>query len=544
MCLLWREGLLSRAFKLRLRASCEEGDAERCCGKCQGHGVSHRSRRKKHNALKRGFRLSFFVFSLSERAIINTIGAKGAMRSWSRAVPEGGGRGGGATARTQSSSSSLVLVRLVPLLLLFVAAAVLPAPTRPAVMTDFFASRELGRGVQCGYSENTATEKNGGGSSSGDGDDSGSTAAACSRAHSSAAAAASLSDFFGNSLALLVAPALGRASDVVVVVVASSHGGGGAPGTLPAPPRRRSLRSRYLSLAMLSSALPPLTLALHQSLLAAPAPAPPAPSPSPPAPSPLLYLYFLFSSLATAAPGAAICLAYAADALPAGGRAPAFAAVSAAVSAGLLLGAGGGAFMGAQRAAWLATAGVAVSAMLAAWLPEAQGGGGAKAKSSSRGSSSGSSSSSSSSPPPPPSSLSSPPPPSSLSPSSTNPLPAFGLLTSTPQARRLLACVVLSAAAAAGLSDTIAQFLQQRLSFGAGDQALLLAVAGAGGVVAQAVVLPLLLRSGAVAGEAGLLRVGLAAALLEHALLVGVDTPSLESPELRPIALGTRFFVL
>ena len=43
------------------------------------------------------------------------------------------------------------------------------------------------------------------------------------------------------------------------------------------------------------------------------------------------------------------------------------------------------------------------------------------------------------------------------------------------------------------------------------SQALLLAVAGAGGLVAQAVVLPLLLRSGAVAGEAGLLRVGLAA---------------------------------
>ena len=416
-----------------------------------------------------------------------------------RSAPDGG-RG----AATHSSSpspptssplssptSSFVLRRLVPLLLLFVAAAVLPAPTRPSVMTDFFASRELGRGVQCGYSK--------GGESS----NSGSTltvAAACSRAHSSAAAAASLSDFLGNSLALLVAPAFGRASDVLIV---SNRGIGGGGGGL------RALRSRFLSLALLSSALPPAALALHQrSLLSA------SPS-SPPPPSPLLYVTFLFSALATAAPGAAICLACAADALPAGQRASAFAALSAAASAGLLLGSGAGAFLGAGEAAWLATAGVTVSAVLAAWLPEVQqggsGGGGGRgaaaaatgAAKTRNGSSSGGSSSSTNS-----------------ASSSFTPLSAFKLLTATPQASRLLACVFLSGAAAQGLSDTIAQFLQQRLSFGAADQALLLAVAGGGGLLAQAAVLPLLLSSGVVAGEAELLRVGLAASLAEHSMLV------------------------
>ena len=360
-------------------------------------------------------------------------------------------------------------------------------------MTDFFSSRELRRGVQCGYgSHNDKAKEEKEKKNSSSSSKNGSTAEACSRAHSSAAAAAALSDFLGNSLALLVAPVLGRASDVVIVGIR-----GGSSGN-----RRRSLRSKYLSFALLSSALPPLTLALHSSLHSS--------SSSPP--PPLLYLYFLFSAIATAAPGAAICLAYAADALPAGRRAPAFAAVSAAVSAGLLLGAGTGAFLEASTAAWLATVGVAVSGLLAAWLPEAasgtessgggrrSGGRAADETAATTGAAKNSAGSSSS--------------------SSSNPLSAFRLLTSTPQASRLLACVVLSAAAAQGLSDTISQFLQQRLEFGAGDQALLLAVAGGGGLFAQAAVLPLLLSWKLVAGEAGLLRFGLAGSLLEHSLLI------------------------
>lgn len=419
------------------------------------------------------------------------------MRASSRAVtPPEGGRGGPASTTTNSSStssSSLLLRRLVPLLLLFVAAAVLPAPTRPSVMTDFFASRELGRGVQCGYSSSSSSK-----GENGSGHNKPATAAAvaeaCSRAHSSAAAAASLSDFLGNSLALLVAPALGRASDASVVVV---EGRG---------KNRKSLRAKYLSLALLSSALPPLALALHLSspplplspFSSLPAPLPPS---FPPPPSPMLYLYFFFSALATAAPGAAICLAYAADALPAGARAPAFAAVSAAVSGGLLLGAGAGAFLRAGTAAWLATAGVVVSGVLALWLPEAQQQQQQQERRALEETATTARSTSAAKNTPT---------------HSADPLSAFRLLTATPQAARLLACVVLSGAAAQGLSDTIAQFLQQRLSFGASDQALLLAIAGGGGVVCQAVVLPRLLSSGIVAAEPGLLRVGIAAALLEH----------------------------
>ena len=468
---------------------------------------------KKHDENKGSRLVNILLLSLlgtQQRERRSEEARAAAMRASSRAVPPEGG-GGGATTHSSSSSSpssspsSLVLRRLVPLLLLFVAAAVLPAPTRPSVMTDFFASRELGRRVQCGYSSSGKAKENNNDDSS-DG-----VAAACSRAHSSAAAAASLSDFLGNSLALLVAPALGRASDgdssFVVAVVAG-----------PQRKTRRSVRAKFLSLSLLASTLPPLTLALHQSPPSLPPPllhllSPASSSSSAPPPSPLLYLYFLFSALATAAPGAAICLAYAADALPAGGRAPAFAAVSAAVSGGLLLGAGAGAFLAAKTAAWLATGGVVLSAVLAAWLPEVQQQGRAETTlttiattartTAARAAKSRSSSSS-----------------SSFSSSNNNPLSAFKLLTSTPQLARLLACVVLSGAAAQGLSDTIAQFLQQRLSFGASDQALLLAVAGGGGVVCQALVLPRLLSSGIVAGEPGLLRVGLAAALLEHLALL------------------------
>jgi len=408
-------------------------------------------------------------------------------------------------------------------------------------MTDFFASRELGRGVQCGYSEekNGDKKKNGDKNDENGGGNSTSVALACSRAHSSAAAAASLSDFFGNSLALLVAPAFGRASDVVVGVVGvgatdaaaaargksifAARGFWGESGSGSGSGRRRA---RFLSLALLSSALPPLTLFLHLS---------PFPSffsflfPWSSPISPFLYSYFLFSAVATAAPGAAVCLAYAADALPAGKRAPAFAAVSAAVSAGLLLGSGAGAFLSARTAAGLATTGVVASGVLAAWLPEV------------------------SPPPPPPSSSSSSSAaaaaakrntslPSASSSSSFTPLSALRLLTATPQATRLLICVVLSGAAAQGLSDTIAQFLQQRLDFGARDQALLLAVAGGGGLLAQAVVLPLLLSWQVVAGEAGLLRVGLAASFLEHSLLVFSKTKAAALSAVGVGALGGLAF--
>lgn len=468
------------------------------------------------------------------------------MRASSRAAPDGG-RGGAvassssspasstststssptSSSPTSSSSSFAVLRLLVPLLLLFVAAAVLPAPTRPSIMTDFFASRELGRGVQCGYSEgkNGDKKKNGDKNDENGGGNSTSVALACSRAHSSAAAAASLSDFFGNSLALLVAPAFGRASDVVVGVVGvgatdaaaaargksifAARGFWGGSGSGSGSGRRRA---RFLSLALLSSALPPLTLFLHLS---------PFPSffsflfPWSSPISPFLYSYFLFSAVATAAPGAAVCLAYAADALPAGKRAPAFAAVSAAVSAGLLLGSGAGAFLSARTAAGLATTGVVASGVLAAWLPEVSPSSAAKRNTSL---------------------------PSASSSSSFTPLSALRLLTATPQATRLLICVVLSGAAAQGLSDTIAQFLQQRLDFGARDQALLLAVAGGGGLLAQAVVLPLLLSWQVVAGEAGLLRVGLAASFLEHSLLVFSKTKAAALSAVGVGALGGLAF--
>ena len=122
--------------------------------------------------------------------------------------------------------------------------------------------------------------------------------------------------------------------------------------------------------------------------------------------------------------------------------------------------------------------------------------------------------------------------------SSFSPLSALRLLTATPQATRLLLVVVLSGAAAQGLSDTIAQFLQQRLGFEARDQALLLAVAGGGGVITQAFVFPFLLSWGIVKGEAGLLRCGLAASMAELFALCFAQTRAVALSAVGVGALG------